>query len=106
MLTINPYDPENHPGTIIPVEIIKGISISPNPNNGAFTVTVDLNVKQNVSMKIFDLLGITHVSKTWDKTLHIEENVSFTSGTIAQGIYIVQVVTDTDAREVKIVINP
>lgn len=106
MLTINPYDPENSPGALMPVDVIKAISVSPNPNSGAFTVNVDLNVKQHVSMKVFDLLGITHISKTWDKTLHIEENVNFTSSAISQGIYIVQVITDTDAREVKIVINP
>ena len=69
-------------------------------------VTVNLTAKQRVAMKVFDLLGVTHIDRTWDKTLHVEENMNFTSESVAQGIYVVQIVTDTDAREVKIVINP
>jgi hypothetical protein len=106
VVTINPYDVQNPEGINVPKDVFRQISVTPNPSNGSFTVSVELNVKQRVSMKVIDLLGITHKHKVWDKTMHIEDDVNFTSDAISQGVYVVQIITDTDVREVRVLINP
>jgi hypothetical protein len=102
-LTIKPYDPENRKPVDLALEAIKQVDVSPNPSNGEFTVSVDLNVKQYVSMRVVDVLGINHFNKKWDRTLHVEENIKLDN--TASGVFIIQVITDTGAVEKRIIIN-
>jgi len=102
-LTIKPYDPESRRPINLSIESIRQVDVSPNPNEGEFKVRVDLNLKQYVSIRVVDVLGITHFNKKWDRTQQVDENIKLDNAT--SGIYILQVITDTGAVEKRIIIN-
>ena len=104
LLQIKPYDPEGEKSAEITDDAIKQVDVSPNPNKGDFTISIDLNQKQMVSIRVADILGINHFSKNWDKALHVEENITIANA--VPGIYVVQVITETDAYVTSIVVNP
>lgn len=104
-LNINPFDPVRHNGLSTPSNGIKEMSVSPNPNNGTFEVVVELNTRQRLAMKVIDVLGMVRFQENWEQTLNVTKEVDLSTSTLASGIYVVQAITDTDVREVRIVIN-
>jgi len=104
ILQIKPYDPSGKKSADNTSDAIKQVGISPNPNKGDFNISVDLNQKQMVSIRVTDILGINHFSKDWEKVLHVEENITIPNA--VPGIYVVQVITETDSYVASIVVNP
>jgi hypothetical protein len=103
-LTIGAYDPEKKPNLSLNEKAIKQISISPNPNNGTFQIAVELNFNQRVSISVFDVLGVAHFKSNWERATSITSEIVLPSSTPA-GIYVVQVVTDTEVQQNRIIIN-
>lgn len=103
VLTVNPYDPEVRKEAV-PVNAIKKIEVSPNPSQGEFNVSVELAAKQRLSLIVSDMLGIIHYKQNRDKVSEISERIDI-STTATPGVYVVQVITDTDAQEIRVVVN-
>jgi hypothetical protein len=103
-LTVGAYDPEKKPNLSLNERAIKQIDISPNPNDGTFNLAVELNFKQRVSISVFDVLGVVHFKSNWERVTSITPEIVLPSGTPA-GIYVVQVVTDTEVQQNRIIIN-
>ncbi|MDJ1470971.1 T9SS type A sorting domain-containing protein [Xanthocytophaga flava] len=101
-LVIAPYDPNQNPVTIPDYNIIKKFSVSPNPNDGQFVVSAELIKKQQVMLVITDLLGNEKFRKKWDRTSQLSESIFLN---VPSGLYIVRIITDNDAREIRLSIN-
>jgi hypothetical protein len=103
-LTIGAYDPDKKSTVRLYEKAIKQISITPNPNNGTFNIAVELNFKQRVYISVFDVMGITHYKSNWEKATSIAPEIVLPSGT-PPGVYVVQVVTDTEVQQDRIIID-
>ncbi|MDJ1499914.1 T9SS type A sorting domain-containing protein [Xanthocytophaga agilis] len=101
-LVIAPYDPNQNPVPIPDYNIIKEFSVSPNPNDGQFVVSAELIKKQQIMLAITDLLGNEKFRKKWDRTSQLSESISLN---VPSGLYIVRIITDNDAREIRLSIN-
>lgn len=102
-LSLDPYDPgvagEKLPG----YHPIESLVVSPNPSNGALKVAVKLNKKYNLSLVIYDVLGVKHYSKSWDNVEEMDLDIVLDKA--AKGIYLIRAITESDAREAKIIIE-
>ena len=103
-LTISPFDPEARVVSKIPVRMIKTLVVTPNSSNGQFDITVELEARQRLTVTVYDMLGVGHYRQRWDKTSGIVTSVDISS-TAAAGVYVLQAVTDTDVREIRLVVN-
>lgn len=84
-------------------EIIEELGIYPNPNNGVFEVKVKMSRAQILVLMITDLEGKELYRKRWEDIDRLDERVSL--GSIPSGTYLLQVLTDNDAREIRIVVS-
>lgn len=100
---VSPFDasgqPEKQPG----FKPIERFEVSPNPSSGEFEVMIDLNKKYNVSVIVYDMLGSVHFTKQWEETTSVKQNVQLTNA--AAGIYLVRAITESDAKDIRIVIK-
>jgi hypothetical protein len=103
-LTISPFDAEVKAVREIPVRVIKTLKAMPNTNDGRFDLTVEMEAKQRLTVTVYDMLGVSHYRQRWDKTTGIVTPVDI-SATAAAGVYVVQVITDTDVREIRLIVN-
>lgn len=102
-LTINAYDPASAKTKLPEYKAIKSVEVSPNPNTGQFTVTVKLNYKHRLSMVVYDIVGGTHYHGAWENIEELTENVNM--GNVASGVYLLRVITPSQAEDVRILIN-
>jgi hypothetical protein len=100
-LTISPVDPDVKQGKEIPNPVIKVLTATPNPNNGEFDVTIELNTKQRLSLLIYDALSVLQVKQHWNKTMQASTKIKIPES----GVYVMHVATDTDSRCVRIVVT-
>lgn len=75
----------------------------PNPNQGAFTVQVELNNRDNVTLEIRDLTGKLIREVTQFNTLNINQQIELSGAT--KGIYILSVRTSKGATHQKVVVE-
>jgi large repetitive protein len=104
-LTINPYDPD--------AAILKNLSrdkaiqefaVFPNPSvNGNVKLSIKLGSKQYISVSIIDLMGLVRQTYKWDKVKEVSEAMVLEN--IVIGLYVVRVVTETDVRELRLIID-
>jgi hypothetical protein len=102
-LTIKPFDPQ---ATVIKTpgyETISSFDITPNPNNGVFSATVKLNRKYNLSLIVYNMIGITQYSKNYESVQEVNEAITLDG--LASGVYVIRAVTNNDAKDVRFVIN-
>lgn len=102
-LSLNPYDPAVGEEKLPGYHPIESLVVSPNPTDGAFKVAVKLNKKHNLSLVIYDVLGVKHYSKSWDKVEELDLDIVLDKA--AKGIYLIRAITESDAREAKIIIE-
>jgi hypothetical protein len=102
-LTINAYDPESAKTKLPEYKAIKSVEVTPNPNAGQFTVTVRLNYKHSVSMVVYDIVGGTHYQGSWRDVDALTETITLNN--VASGVYLLRVVTPSDAEDIRILIN-
>jgi large repetitive protein len=100
-LVISDFDP-NDPGTVVGIRPIQTATVVPNPNDGNFTLNVVLTKKQYVRVMIIDAMGTIRYqdNKNTDRTLGFSESISLPTD-MGSGLYILRVVTDNDAQEVR-----
>ncbi|MEZ4775060.1 MAG: T9SS type A sorting domain-containing protein [Bacteroidia bacterium] len=82
---------------------INTMSLFPNPNNGSFTLNLELQNRDNVSVQVIDLNGKVIATKNAEKVLFVEEDFHMTG--IASGIYLVKVTTSLGYATQKIIIR-
>jgi hypothetical protein len=102
-LVINPYDPTVIEEKQKNYKAIENVAVTPNPNRGEFNVAVTLNRKYNVSMIVYDVIGTIHYRKEWNETTFLTEGINL--GGAPSGVYLLRVITDAGATEVRIVIT-
>jgi hypothetical protein len=102
-LSLNPYEPAAAEEKLPDYHPIESLVVSPNPSNGAFKVAVKLNKKYNLSLVIYDVLGVKHYTKSWDNVEEIDLDIVLDKA--AKGIYLIRAITDSDARDAKIIIE-
>jgi hypothetical protein len=100
---VSPFDPSPVPEKAPGYTPIESMSVTPNPSSGEFEVTVKLNKKRNLSIVVCDMLGVTHYTNSWESIDAVAQKVVLPN--IASGVYLVRVITETDAKETRVVIK-
>lgn len=102
-LYINPFDPkgiqEKKPG----YRSIESVIITPNPSTGEFELNITLNKKLNLSMIVYDMIGVTHYNDHWENVDAVKEKITLNN--ISAGVYLIRIITELDARDERIIIN-
>jgi len=102
-ITIKPYDP-NTPKVLLPgVRPIEVFSITPNPNTGEFTVKVTLVKSHALVILIYDVRGNEVYRKNWQDIKEINEAIKLPDS--QSGAFLVRVITENDAKELKMIVN-
>ncbi len=102
-ITIKPYDP-NTPKALLPgVRPIEVFSITPNPNTGEFTVKVTLVKSHALVILIYDVRGNEVYRKNWQDIKEINEAIKLPDS--QSGAFLVRVITENDAKELKMIVN-
>ncbi len=100
-LVISDFDP-NDPGTVVGLRPITSATIVPNPTTGSFVLNVVLTKKQYTKIVILDAMGNIRyeANKNADRTLGFSESITLPADFLS-GLYILRVITDNDAQEVR-----
>jgi len=80
-----------------------GISISPNPSNGVFTLNIETPATENVNVTARDAQGRTVYTENLTVNGTYSNNLDFTS--FAKGIYYLILQTETGSRVEKLIIQ-
>jgi large repetitive protein len=102
-LVFDPYDPESSHRLNASDLVIKKMELNPNPTSGPFNLLVELAGKQSIAVTVYDLVGAVQYRKIWEKENGLNESLELASS-LPVGIYIVRVVTNTDARQLQLVL--
>jgi SprB repeat/Secretion system C-terminal sorting domain len=103
-LTINPYDPQAVLIDKSKDKAIQEFEVFPNPSvNGNVTLSIKLGRKQYISVSIIDIMGLVRQTYKWDKVKEVNEAMVIDN--IVTGLYVVRVITETDVRELRLIIN-
>lgn len=102
-MTVSPYDPGKESEKVPGYKPIQSLSVNPNPSTGAFEVTMKLNKAYDVSVVVYDMLGITHYSGNWQGVEEVKQPIVLNNA--AAGVYLVRAITGSDAQEVRVLIN-
>ena len=80
------------------------LSVYPNPNNGTFTVNVNILTPGNVSIKLTDMLGRNVYEKTLsNQTGEIRDNINVSD--LAKNVYTLEVTTEKGRATKRVVID-
>ena len=82
------------------------VAVSPNPNNGEFTINIDVSYDSNISVEVYDFYG--QVVKTFTDTAKAGNSKSINwngAGTLRQGIYILEIKTDREVIYKKMIVK-
>jgi hypothetical protein len=90
---------KNKPNSPKFTEILSS-SLFPNPNNGQFTLKVELSHKTNVQIAVFDLTGRIIFLKDYSNKELINEGFNFNS--LGQGYYFLSIKTINETKTFKI----
>jgi hypothetical protein len=102
-ITLRPFDPNAVPASDPSLRAIESVEVTPNPNDGAFDVTIRLNKKYRLSLTVYDVLGGIHYNKSWETVQEAAERITLQD--VSAGVYLLRAVTNNDARDVRIIIN-
>ncbi|TND07899.1 MAG: hypothetical protein FD123_2889, partial [Bacteroidetes bacterium] len=83
---------------------IDSLWLYPNPNNGQFTVGVDLFKKQNLVIQVFDGLSVLHFQQHFQETDYISLPVGLSSS-LPDGTYLLRAIGEYDARNIVFMIS-
>lgn len=84
-----------------------GISLYPNPNNGSFNLKFEGGIRENTTVKVFDVTGRVVMEKilSVDSEEYLSGEISFQISDVVGGIYFVQVLTGTEKKMIKMIIE-
>lgn len=81
-----------------------GLQVYPNPNNGQFTVRLDLERDRNVTLRIFDLVGKQVWSQQGDLPFgEWKQNIDFNH--LTKGTYLLDVTSEGQRMTTKVVVQ-
>ncbi|HEX8547729.1 MAG TPA: T9SS type A sorting domain-containing protein [Cytophagaceae bacterium] len=100
---VKPFDPGKGEPLLPGYRPIDQVQVTPNPNDGFFNLKVKLIKKQQLVAIIIDLLGNEQYKKFWDYIDEVDERIEIPE--IPSGSYLIRLITDNDAREVKIIVR-
>ena len=84
--------------------LIDKITISPNPNNGAFSATFNVLKNQNISITVQNILGSTIYQKNYENVSgSMQENILLQG--VNSGVYFLQIKGETGSIIEKIIIQ-
>ena len=99
-IRITPYD-----STQIKPDPLKGISLltlSPNPNNGKFSINLKLGIKQNFTILIFDALGLSFYQEKIQESDSYQKDLDLN---LLPGTYVLKVIATYDVRQKAFIVN-
>lgn len=102
-MTLSPYDENAIKETLPGYKPIESLTATPNPSNGDFELYIKLTKKYKLSVVIFDVLGVRHYNKNWSDLEELHERISLSD--IPAGVYMLRAITESDAQDVRLVIN-
>jgi hypothetical protein len=102
-MTVSPYDPNAEKEKLPGYKPIESISVTPNPSTGEFEVTVKLNKKYNLSITVYDVLGTKHYENNWTSIEELKQTIIIDKA--ASGVYLLRAVTESDAKDIRLLIN-
>jgi hypothetical protein len=102
-MTVTPYDPTIEDEKLPGYKPIQSVMVTPNPSNGTFEVSVKLVKKYNLSIVVYDVLGTRHYDNTWNSIEELKQSITLNNA--SSGVYMLRVVTESDAQDVRIMIN-
>ena len=82
---------------------LEGISISPNPSTGIFTLNIETIAKENFNMTVRDAQGREVYTENLNVNGTYRNDLDFTS--FAKGVYFMQIQTETGSKVEKLVIQ-
>lgn len=100
---ITPYiaDPQEMLG-------IKAVNIYPNPNNGLFSVDVEVYQPQDVSIRLYDLVGNQYLvpEPIFYDLLLFTENIDVSISAAQAGVYYLVIISQYDVQTFEVTITP
>ncbi len=78
------------------------LNVYPNPNNGEFTISANLNSQEDFTISIISINGQTIYEDSFNAVSSIQENISLKA--FAKGVYYVKLTNDNFIKQQKIVI--
>jgi len=102
-MTVSPYDPSIEKEKLPGYKPIQSVAVMPNPSSGDFDVVIKLAKKYNVSIVVYDVLGNRHYDDTWESVEELSQRITLDN--VSAGVYLLRVVTESDAQDVRILIN-
>jgi large repetitive protein len=100
---LQPFDPNRKDDKLPGVKPIQSLSVSPNPSTGSFTVSVTLNRKRNLSLMVYATTGNIVYQNKYTDVEQVDQLITVNNA--ANGLYLVRAITESDAKEVKVIIN-
>jgi hypothetical protein len=82
---------------------LEGISISPNPSNGLFKLSIETPAQENFNMTVRDAQGRSVYTANFDVNGTYRNDLDFTS--FAKGVYYMQIQTETGTTVEKLIIQ-
>lgn len=101
-LAIDPFDvarQSTQPG----YKPIENVTVSPNPSSGLFEVDIRLNKRQPLTIHVVNAYGARVYSNHWVDTPGGVETINL--GDLPAGIYLLRVIAESDAADIRIAIN-
>jgi hypothetical protein len=102
-ITLSPYDSQVLQEKKPNYSSIKSFQVTPNPTTGAVEAQLVLNKRKNASITVIDMLGTLKVARSYSDLEEIIQPIDLSG--FADGIYVVRAITETDAREIRVVVN-
>ena len=101
-ISISPLDTPI-PGVTLGTRPIASAIVTPNPNNGNFDLALTLNKRQYVHLILVDAMGnIRYEDKnTTTRFLSVNKNIAVD---IPSGVYNLRIITDDDAKDIRITV--
>ena len=75
---------------------LEGISVSPNPSNGLFTLKIETPATEKFNMSVRDAQGRIVYTENLNVNGTYRDNLDFTS--FAKGVYYMQIQTETESK--------
>lgn len=87
---------------------IKDVLVYPNPNDGVFSVEIELYGKQDVSISLFDLIGNQYIDPVeyYYNTDQINSQINVTIPASNAGVYYLKIIGEFDSRTIEVTITP
>jgi len=101
-VSISPFDPDTAP-LIEGANGIESVTLYPNPNNGQFAFYIKMFTKQQVFVRVIDIMGQQHFYENYAACTELDGFVSLPNS--IPGIYIMTIVSENDAKYVRFIVE-